>query len=212
MKGNYLAILHIISPALLNAAKGFMLLQESREHSSAHTQEKFPTTAFEDHVLDILELEEPPPVFIRRKRDDKVATFMAELYRELEDVDGGILSPTSGVEEWSIADRIVSVSPRDIQCSEGIIGLSFDYDDFPSSSASQLIASQLRIFLPEDLIFTRISIYRNKTGGLVVVDSTIVTSWQKTIGFNVTNIVSDWILGLTVPKLFIRVESGENDC
>ncbi|KAJ1349717.1 hypothetical protein KIN20_005343 [Parelaphostrongylus tenuis] len=201
------------SSVLLVTAKRLMLLQESHEQTFAYALEKIPTTAIENHVLDILELEEPPPVLTtRRKRDDKITTFMSELYRELEDdIEGEISSQGSGIEEWSSADRIVSLSPKETKFSNGYVAVTFDCDDLPSNGASHLIASQLRIFLPEeDMPFAKISVYHNKTGTLALVDSTIATSQQKTAGFNITQMVSDWILGLNEPKLFIRIESGED--
>ncbi|VDM53149.1 unnamed protein product [Angiostrongylus costaricensis] len=210
MRRSFLALLDLLSFVVLSTAKGLMLLQESHEQTFAYALEKIPTAPIEDHVLDILELEEPPPLFTRRKRVDKITTFMAKLYHELEDdVEGEISSQTSGVEDWSSADRIVSLSPKEMNFSNGIVAIAFNCDDLPSSGASHLIASQLRIFLPEEeLLFAEISIYHNKTGALTLVDSTVATSQQKTVGFNITRMMSDWILGLAEPKLFIRIESG----
>lgn len=45
------------------------------------------TAPMEDHVLDILELEEPPPPVSLRKRNEKVASFMSQLYHDLEKGD-----------------------------------------------------------------------------------------------------------------------------
>ncbi|KAE9412835.1 hypothetical protein Angca_008677 [Angiostrongylus cantonensis] len=210
---SFLALLDLLSFVVLSTAKGLMLLQESHEQTFAYALEKIPTAPIEDHVLDILELEEPPPVFTRRKRDDKITRFMAELYHELEDnVEGEVASQTSGVEDWSSADRIVSLSPKETNFSNGIVAVTFDCDDYPSNGAFYLIASQLRIFLPEEeeLLFAKISIYRNETGALTFVDSTVATSQQKTVGFNITRMMSDWILGLSEPKLFIRIETGKD--
>uniref|UniRef100_A0A0K0DEM0 TGF_BETA_2 domain-containing protein n=1 Tax=Angiostrongylus cantonensis TaxID=6313 RepID=A0A0K0DEM0_ANGCA len=195
---SFLALLDLLSFVVLSTAKGLMLLQESHEQTFAYALEKISTAPIEDHVLDILELEEPPPVFTRRKRDDKITREVA--------------SQTSGVEDWSSADRIVSLSPKETNFSNGIVAVTFDCDDYPSNGAFYLIASQLRIFLPEEeeLLFAKISIYRNETGALTFVDSTVATSQQKTVGFNITRMMSDWILGLSEPKLFIRIETGKD--
>ncbi|RCN24673.1 hypothetical protein ANCCAN_29626 [Ancylostoma caninum] len=73
---------------------------------------------------------------------------------------------------------------------------------------SHLVAAQLRIFLPEHVTFAKISIYTNSSGTLSLIDSTIATSREKTVSFNVTRLVSDWIQGVSEPRVYISLDGG----
>lgn len=187
------------------SSKGVVLLQESQQQTFAYPLGEAPTAAFEDHILDILELEEPP-LLTRRKRSDKVTSFMAQLYNELEEsVDSSVLN---GVEEWSNADRIVSFTPKESKATSGLTSVTFAREDIPDLIPSQLIAAQLRIFLPKELTIAKVFILTNKTGTLSLVDSTIATSRENTVGFNITHMVSDWMEGQSEPTVFIGIDGG----
>ncbi|KAK6753401.1 hypothetical protein RB195_012781 [Necator americanus] len=194
---------------LLVSGKGLLLLEERGEQTIVHPLSGVATSVIEGHVLDILELEEPPPRVSILKRNDKIANFMAQLYHDLEQKDESFAS--NGLpngEEWSSADRIVSFSPVETSFSKGILEAKFDGADLPSKKESHLVAAQLRIFLPKNIGFTKVSIYNNISGFLELVDSTIATSRDKTIGFNVTRIVSNWVDGLPERRIFIRLDEG----
>ncbi|KAK6052612.1 transforming growth factor beta like domain protein [Cooperia oncophora] len=202
-------ILDLLALIVLVSGKGIVLLEEGRTQTFAHSLEELPTAPFEEHFLDILELEEPPPLFIRRKRSDKVAVFMEQLYHELEeDVDGTNSNHLLADDEWSSADRIVSVSPRESLLSDGLLVVTFDRGDFPDTNPPELIAAQLRIFLPKDFSVAKVYILNNATGTLALSDTAIATSREVTVWFNITQLVLDWMRGLSEPKIFIGIESG----
>ncbi|EPB71363.1 transforming growth factor beta like domain protein [Ancylostoma ceylanicum] len=205
-----IAVLTVLWSSIPVSGKGLMLLEESRGQTLAYPLENVATAPIEEHVLDILELEEPPPPVSLRKRNEKVASFMSQLYHELEKDSGSVVSNTSpNGDEWSAADRIVSFTPTETKLSEGLVATKYDYEDLPSSMNSHLVAAQLRIFLPEHVTFAKISIYSNNSGSLTLIDSTIATSREKTVSFNVTRMVSDWIQGVSEPRVYINLDGGE---
>ncbi|KIH54475.1 hypothetical protein ANCDUO_15378 [Ancylostoma duodenale] len=204
-----ITVLTVLCSSILVSGKGLMLLEESRGQTLAYPLENVATTPIEEHVLDILELEEPPPPISLRKRSEKVANFMSQLYHELEKGSESVISNApSNRDEWSTADRIVSFSPAETKLSEGLVATMYDCEDLPSSMNSHLVAAQLRIFLPEHVAFAKISIYTNSSGTLSLIDSTIATSREKTVSFNVTHLVSDWIQGVSEPKVYISLDGG----
>ncbi|KAK5973471.1 hypothetical protein GCK32_013866 [Trichostrongylus colubriformis] len=184
------------------------MIQEGEKQTFAYPLEEIPTAPFEEHFLDILELEEPPPVFARRKRSDKVAAFMEQLYHELEDDESASTNGFSAADEWTSADRIVSISPKESRLSDGLITVIFDPEDFPDTVLPDLVAAQLRIFLPKDFSVVKVYMLNNVTGTLSLMDSTIATSREATVWFNITQMVSDWMRRLSEPMIFIGIESG----
>nr|CDJ83833.1 Transforming growth factor beta (TGFb) and Transforming growth factor beta domain containing protein [Haemonchus contortus] len=202
-------VFNILAISAVVSAKGLTLVQEGQKQTFAYSLEEIPTASFEEHFLDILELDEPPPLSTRRKRSNRVATFMKQLYDELEEDIERYDSNHLGVDgEWSSADRIISVSPKESRLSNGLIAVTFDRGDFPDTVPPELIAAQLRIFLPKDFSVAKVYILNNVTGALSLIDSTIATSQETTVWFNITQMVSNWMQGLSNPTLFIGVEDG----
>uniref|UniRef100_W6NB85 Uncharacterized protein n=1 Tax=Haemonchus contortus TaxID=6289 RepID=W6NB85_HAECO len=78
-------VFNILAISAVVSAKGLTLVQEGQKQTFAYSLEEIPTASFEEHFLDILELDEPPPLSTRRKRSNRVATFMKQLYDELEE-------------------------------------------------------------------------------------------------------------------------------
>ncbi|VDL63771.1 unnamed protein product [Nippostrongylus brasiliensis] len=204
-----LVLLQLLTTAVLVTSKGVMLLQQGQQQTFAYALEEMPTAPLEDHVLDILELEEPPSTFIRRKRNDRVAEFMAQLFHELQDdVESTETNELAGSEDWSSADRIVSFTPTDAQFSNGLTVVTFHRDDLPNLSPSHLIAAQLRIFLPSEMTIAKVFVMSNRTGAPILLDSTIATSRETTVGLNVTEVVAEWMEGTSKPTLLIGIDSG----
>ncbi|CAJ0590060.1 unnamed protein product [Cylicocyclus nassatus] len=203
-----MAAILILSSLALVSGKGLMLLEESRGQTLAYPLENVPTAPIENHVLDILELEEPPPLVSLLKRNEKVTNFMAQLYHDLEKSNDGIRpSAEPSGEDWSSADRIVSFSPTETKHVEGLFVSKYNREDLPSST-SQLVAAQLRIFLPEETTFAKVSIYSKNSGNLELIGSTIATSREKTVSFNVSQIVSKWMNDVFEPQIYIRLDGG----